>query len=186
MPICIALLRGINVSGQKIIKMDQLSAIFESLGFQNVQTYIQSGNVVFQTVEEEASKELVHKIESRLKETLGYEVTVVLRTMEELEEVVERNPYDLPSLTPDEKVYVSFLSGEPAQEAKDRLLSYKNEIDDYRLRTREVYILCRKGYGKSLFSNNFLEKKLGLAATTRNWATVNKLVAMAESLRSKG
>ncbi|SHE13867.1 Uncharacterized protein conserved in bacteria [Chlamydia abortus] len=185
MPICIALLRGINVSGQKIIKMDQLSAIFESLGFQNVQTYIQSGNVVFLAVEEE-SEVRVHKIESRLQEELGYEVTVVLRTMEELKEVVERNPYDLPSLTPDEKVYVSFLSGEPAQEAKDRLLSYKNEIDDYRLRTREVYILCRKGYGKSLFSNNFLEKKLGLAATTRNWATVNKLVAMAESLRSKG
>ncbi|MDF2960205.1 MAG: hypothetical protein K0S39_1940 [Paenibacillus sp.] len=173
----VALLRGINVSGQKIIKMDHLKRFFESLQFQNVKTYIQSGNVIFDTGKEETDT-LRKMLESKLHEVFGFEVTVVIRTIDEMEEIIKRNPFNLNESQENEKIYVSFLSGEPGTEAIASLLTYKNEVDDFHVLKREVYILCRGNYGKSLFSNNFLEKKLKLSATTRNWQTVNKLAAM--------
>ncbi|MBW7477126.1 DUF1697 domain-containing protein [Paenibacillus oenotherae] len=183
MGIYAALLRGINVSGQKIIKMDHLRAIFESLQFRQVRTYIQSGNVIFEAVEDDKGL-LRTLIESKLKEVFGFDVTVVIRTHDELEESVRNNPYSSLELQKDERVYVSYLAAEPKAEAAEELLKFRNDIDDYEVIGREVYILSRKGYGKSLFSNNFLEKKLGVAATTRNWETVNKIAALCSELKS--
>ncbi|KPV55837.1 hypothetical protein QJ48_31120 [Paenibacillus sp. A3] len=170
----VAMLRGINVSGQKIIKMDRLKSIFESMQLQEVSTYIQSGNVIFQTTETDKIV-LRGRIESTLKESLGYDIPVVIRSNDELDEVVRRNPFAVTELLEDEKVYVTFLASQPTAEAVEHFESYNNDVDDFRVLNREVYILSRKGYGKSLFSNNFVEKKLKVAATTRNWETVNKL-----------
>jgi uncharacterized protein (DUF1697 family) len=113
-----------------------------------VRTYIQSGNVTFESADEPANL-LCSKIENELLEK--------------------------------EKVYISFLSKEPTAEAINKLISVENEIDDFQILNREVYILCRKNYGKSLYSNTFLEKKLGVSATTRNWDTLNKLVNLGRS-----
>jgi uncharacterized protein (DUF1697 family) len=176
MPKYVALLRGINVSGQKIIKMDHLRAIFESMNFQHVITYIQSGNVIFDS-EEKDSERLKSRIESELQRVLHFDIPVILRTKEELEEIVERNPFEEAGIN--EKLYVSLLSRAPSAEAVAKLETYENEIDTFRIQDREVYVLCRENYGKSQFSNNFMEKKLGVSATTRNWATVNKLIQLA-------
>ncbi|WP_236343340.1 DUF1697 domain-containing protein [Paenibacillus plantiphilus] len=181
MGIYIALLRGINVSGQKIIKMDRLRNLFESLNYQSVVTYIQSGNVVFQTAEGDTAL-IRQTIEHGIKETFEFDVTVVVRTNDELEESIRNNPYDRIELNADDRIYLSYLAERPSEEAIDRLLAFKNDSDDYEVIGREVYILCRTGYGKSLFSNNFLEKKLGVAATTRNWQSVNKIADLCRTI----
>ncbi|MCM3337494.1 DUF1697 domain-containing protein [Paenibacillus sp. MER TA 81-3] len=172
----VALLRGINVSGQKIIKMDALKSIFEALAFQNVKTYIQSGNVIFEASATEPEL-LAESIEKQLRVELGYEITVVVKTLSELEEVIQHNPFTENEAS-EGKLYVSFLSKEPVAEDLTALLSVQNGVDEIRALEREVYILCRQGYGKSQFSNNFIEKKLRMPATTRNWQTVNKLANM--------
>lgn len=178
MSVYIALLRGINVSGQKIIKMEHLRAVFEEMQFEQVQTYIQSGNVVFEAEEQDTSL-LEKKIEQKIEQVYSFQVPVIVRTSRELELVVEQNPFDITELSANEKIYVSFLSQEPSAEAVQLLKTFESDIDDFHVHGCEVYILIRAGYGESLFSNNFLEKKLKVSATTRNWATVNKLIAMA-------
>lgn len=181
MTIYLAMLRGINVSGHKIIKMDNLKRIFESLEFEHVKTYIQSGNVIFHTAKKSTAA-LQDTIEKKLKEELGFEVTVFVKTMNELENVIKHNPYDVNEFKENEKIYVTFLSEEPAADAIDALQSLNNGVDEYQIHNREVYILIRNNnYGRSLFSNNFLEKKLKVLATTRNWQTVNKLVGLSRS-----
>ncbi|MEF3302906.1 DUF1697 domain-containing protein [Paenibacillus sp. GYB003] len=174
----VALLRGINVNGQKLIKMDRLKAIFESMRVERVRTYIQSGNVVFAGAPE-STERWRSAIESKLKEELGYDVDVVVRTKEELNETIGGNPFGGAEGETEGSIYVSFLSAEPTEDAANVLASCQSDVDEYRLKGREVYVRCRGQYGKSLFSNNFLEKKLGVVATTRNWQTVNKLAAMA-------
>lgn len=176
----IALLRGINVSGQKLIKMDSLKAMFEAMSFRHVRTYIQSGNVIFES-DERDHKRLVKLIEEEIARVFGFDVAVILRTKEELEDVIGHNPFAPEQLADGEKIYVSLLSQEPASEAVGQLQAYSNDIDEYRILGREVYILCRKSYGKSQFSNNFLEKKLRVSATTRNWESVNKIAEIAGS-----
>lgn len=173
----IAFLRGINVGGQKIIKMEKLKEIFESLQFQNVKTYIQSGNVMFESTED--SPDILCKIEAELESVLGYKVTSIIRTADELEKVIKQNPFSTSEGF--EKQYVTFLHGEPAAEAVDRLMSYKNDVDDFCIINREVFLLCGKGYGKTKFSNHFLESKLDVLATTRNWKTINKVLNMMRS-----
>ncbi|WP_314585135.1 DUF1697 domain-containing protein [Paenibacillus terrigena] len=176
----IALLRGINVSGQKIIKMEHLRQIFEALPVHNVRTYIQSGNVLFEA-EEQPTDFLSAQIEQTLRDALGYDVRTVVRSSEELAEVIARSPYAGEVQGEKEKIYVTFLSALPSESNIAQLMTFKSDVDDFQVSGHEVYIRCRESYGKSIYSNNFMEKKLGVAATTRNWATVNKLLALAKA-----
>ncbi|QMV40013.1 DUF1697 domain-containing protein [Cohnella cholangitidis] len=175
----VALLRGINVSGQKLIKMDHLKSVFEQLGYHRVRTYIQSGNVLFDSSDNDSVK-VARQIEAKIEEEYSFPVTVVLRTIRELEEVVRNNPYPLEEMQKTDSLYVSFLSERPAEEAIAQCMALKNEADELVITDTEAYILIHKSYGTSKFSNNFLEKKLKVAATTRNWATVNKLIGMGQ------
>lgn len=175
----IALLRGINVSGHKKIAMTHLKSVFETIGFANIRTYIQSGNVLFESEEQEPRK-LERTIERELERAYGFAVNVVVRTKDELRAVIDRNPFALRELADGDQLYVTFWADVPEPEAVQRLAAYSGDVDEYAFAPREVYLLCRKGYGTSKFSNNFLENKLKLPATTRNWATVNKLAAMAD------
>jgi uncharacterized protein (DUF1697 family) len=181
--IYIALLRGVNVSGKNIIKMDALKDLFVSIGAQKVKTYIQSGNVVFESNQENMD-ELNTKIKGELYKIFGFNVPVILRTLDSLEEIIKLNPYNPSQLTDHKKVYISFLSSKPAAAAVESLISFENEIDDLELINQEVYILCRKGYGNTVYSNLFIEKKLKVEATTRNWNSVNKIAEIARSLGS--
>src|SRR6185312_4662078 len=172
----IAFLRGINVSGSKLIKMEELRPMFEALKFKNVKTYIQSGNVLFDTKETDEAA-LNKKIEKHLHKCLGYEVTVVLRTLEEIAEIIKKNPFPKVTVGKELQLYVSFLHTKPDAKLTAALIALKNEYEEFIVKNREVYCLCsKKADGTRLFSNTLVEKKLQLPATTRNWATVNKVL----------
>ncbi|HEX7064536.1 MAG TPA: DUF1697 domain-containing protein [Bacillales bacterium] len=165
----IVLLRGINVAG-KTVKMDRLRGIFSSMGFQNVRTYIQSGNVVFET-EEQNTALLAERIVEELKKNFDFPIPVAVRTLNEWEEAIRNNPF------PDNEPHVSFLSEKPSKEALEKVESYQDRSDDeIKVLGREVYLLCRGSYHKTLYSNAFLERNLQVSSTTRNWKTVNKLL----------
>lgn len=168
MPTFIALLRGINIVG-KTVKMANLRSIMTSMGFENVRTYIQSGNVVFEA-EEENTDVLAGRIDRELQKHFDFPIPVVVRTRNEWEEVIRKNPFL------DSEPHVSFLSEEPDEEAVEKVKAYREKSEDEILIDgREVYLLCKGSYHKTIFSNTFLEKKLGVSSTTRNWRTVNKL-----------
>jgi uncharacterized protein (DUF1697 family) len=173
----IALLRGINVGGHKLIKMADLKAMFESLGFANVRTFIQSGNVLFET--KENGKQLRPKIQKEIKATFGFDVAVVIRTAAEMKKIIESSPFPADSLVEGESLYVALLGGTPTPDAIETLLECRSDVDDFRLVGGEVYILLRQSSRQSLFSNSFLERKLGVPATTRNWQTMTRLAALA-------
>jgi uncharacterized protein (DUF1697 family) len=180
MPTHIAMLRGINVSGQKLIKMEALRASFEALGFSDVQTYIQSGNVVFKTAKiSEAS--LVKKIAQKILEDFGFSVSILIRTPAELQDLIERNPFSKQAEAGDAPLYVTFLSGPPAKGAEDLLKPYATASEQFVVSGREIYLLYPKGYGQTKLSNAVIEKKLSTQATTRNWRTINTLFEMSQS-----
>ena len=173
----IAFLNGLNAQGQKVTTMEELRGYFEELlGLQNVITYIQSGNVLF---ESEATDEvdLRTKIEKQLRERLGYNVTVILRMFHEIRNVIKNNPFDHLRVDDTRNLYVTLLSDVPPYAVRGSLGVYSNDAEDARLVKREVYILS-SNYGKTCFPNSLIEKKLGVAATTRNWATLNKILEL--------
>ncbi|MFC3750103.1 DUF1697 domain-containing protein [Paenibacillus sp. GCM10012306] len=177
MPTYVALLRGINVGGNKIIKMQDLKAMFQSLGYENVRTYIQSGNVVFES--SETSYSAVGKdIEQQIETVFGFEVSVIIRTQEELERVIADNPFDLSEPEDFKRLYVSFLAAEPSAEALEKLLPYGDGPDKIRFVGREMYTLYEISVSKSELFKVPVDKILGMPITARNWNTVNKLAAL--------
>ena len=170
----ISLLRGVNVAGQKKVPMQQLKGLYEKLGLVNVKTYIQSGNVIFESNEKDAAKLRV-KIERGIKKEFGFDVFVLIRTKDDFEKIIKNNPFkDV------EMLYVTLLSDVPKEVPTSEIDKYKNEADKYVVLRDLVYFSCPTGYGKTKLSNNFFEKKLNVNATTRNWNTINKLLEMCE------
>ena len=166
----IAFLRAVNVSGHNIIRMADLKRMFESVRLENVQTFIQSGNVVFESSEKDTAS-LEKRIESQLEKASGYKIRLFVRTMRELQSIVSKSPLKPKA---DEMAYVAFLNQKPDKEQGQVLMSFKSEADDFAVKGREVYIL-RRDREKSVFSNNFIEKILKLPATTRNLTTIKKI-----------
>ncbi len=170
-----SVLRGINISGQKKIKMADLKSLYESLGLQNVVTYIQSGNVIF-NADSEDKTELKEKIEKAIEEKYTFRVPVVIRTHREISNIINNNPLGPVDLQKDgTKVLVTFLSSQPTQDRVSGIQQYVTEPEQLFVVGKEVYLYCPNGYGKSKLSNAFLEQKLGVGATTRNWKSVLKL-----------
>jgi len=171
----ITFLRGINVSGQKLIKMEELRKVFEDMGFKNVRSYIQSGNVIFESAKANPES-LRNKIEKLLCKIYGYEVTAVIRTIPEIEKVVKGYPFSKVKGKKECKIYVSFLTGKPDKNAVKELTTLNNNDEIFHAIGNNVYCLNRKGYVDSLLGKNILEKKLKVKATVRNWNTVNKIL----------
>jgi uncharacterized protein (DUF1697 family) len=169
----IAFLRAINVGGHTV-KMDALRQMFESLGFSNVETFIASGNVIFET-KTGNTKTLEKKIESHLKESLGYEVATFIRTNSELAEIVAYKPFSQSQLDAAAALNVGFLADPLDDTAKKKLMSLKTDIDDFHVHGRELYWLCKKKQSESKVSNVSIEKALGVKSTLRGMNTVNKL-----------
>jgi uncharacterized protein (DUF1697 family) len=176
----IALLRGINVGGHRLIKMADLKTMFEALGFGRVQTYIQSGNVVFQS--DETEQPLRELIEQQIAATFGFPVMVALRTHDELAHVITVCPFAPDALAEDERLYVALLAETPAPAAIEWMLASKTEPDEFRVLGREVYLLYRQNAHATLLTNNLLESRLGVPATSRNWRTLTTLAAMSKTL----
>jgi uncharacterized protein (DUF1697 family) len=179
--ICIALLRGINVSGQKPVPMADLQKLFESLGFKGAKTLIQTGNVVFRSDKAKPdAAALAGLLEKAIEKRFGFEVAVLLRTLEEFRAVLDANPWRKKKLAETERVYISFLDKAPAKEGIQALAAVPAGEDEHIVRNSEVYLLIRGGYGKSKLSNSVVEKKLKARSTTRNLETSEKLLALAE------
>lgn len=175
----ISLLRGINISGQKLIKMKNLIELYESLGFQNVITYLQSGNVLFNTKITEINK-ITGIIEKGIKKNLGYDVNVLIKTKSDFLEILKNNPF-LKNKNPDiKKFYVTLLFNTPDAALLDDVNKIKDEYDEFKIYGNVIYINCPDGYGRTKMTNNFFEKKLKLTATTRNWNTINNLTQLAD------
>lgn len=174
----ICLIRGINVGGHKVVKMDALRKSFEKMGFEDLRTYVQSGNVVFKAPKQ-SSVTMETGIRKRILKDFGYEVGVIVRSAEQIAEVIRANPFSKDSNNDISKFYVTFLSQVPQPTGIDILKKIPGENDRYHCCGQEVYLYCPGGYGETKFSNNALEKALSCSATTRNWNTVNKLLEMA-------
>jgi uncharacterized protein (DUF1697 family) len=166
----VAFLRAINVGGHAIIKMADLRKMFEAAGLQNVQTYIQSGNVIFES-EEVAGESLAKQIERQLEKAAEYKIELFVRTMREVQSIAEKSPFEAKD---GEMVYVTFLNKKPETESQQALLELRSDADAFAFRGREVYSL-RRDREKSVFSNNLLEKMLKLPATTRNLTTIMRI-----------
>ena len=173
----ISLLRGINVSGQKLIKMIELKALYESMTFENVNTYIQSGNIVFQSKIDNIS-ELTELIEGEVESRFGFYVKTFIRTPGDVQQVIDKNPFLLEPTTDPSGLYVCFLENHPALDKAHMLDSVGANSEKVILAGGEIYLYYPNGFGKSKWTNNFFEKKLCLNATTRNWKTVLKLAEM--------
>ena len=172
----VAFLRGINVSGQKIIKMDALKAMFVAAGFQHVVTYIQSGNVLFD-VNESDTVLLRHKVEALIKNGVGFEVPTIIRSIDEIKNAIERNPCPLVVTEEGRKLYVHFLSETPAAGKIALLHPALLPGEELHHVDRELYFVT-PGAGNTKLTNALMEKKLGVVSTARNWATVNKVVGL--------
>ncbi len=170
----ISILRGINVSGKRMIKMPALKAMYEELGFKNVQTYIQSGNVLFQANDFDLIK-LSRQIEDKILESFQFDVPVIVISQEEIEYCIKNNPFLNRTDIQQDKLHVSFLIDIPSTDLVDKIKDFKYADDEFIIDDKLVYLYCPKSYGDSKLSNNFFESKLKLKATTRNWRTVNEL-----------
>ena len=175
MPLYIAFLRAINVGGH-IVKMDRLRQLFEALNLSNVETFIASGNVLFETGATNA-RALEKEIETKLRDALGYEVATFLRTKTELIEIATHQPFRKAELAQAQALNVAFLKESLDAQARKKLQTLRTDIDDFRVNGRELYWLCRKKQSDSTFSNVLLERSLEIQATFRGINTVNKLVA---------
>jgi uncharacterized protein (DUF1697 family) len=177
MPIYIAMLRGINVGGHKRIKMDQLRDSLEALGLQQVKTYIQSGNVVFKTATTSPAA-LTKKIESKILSQFGFPVSVICRTVHEIENIIKNNPFMNQAELDHEKFHVAFLSQVPAPAALKRLAGLTLAPDQSCCLGREVYLYFPNGHSGSTLWKHPLDGVLSVVTTTRNWRTVNTLHKM--------
>jgi uncharacterized protein (DUF1697 family) len=178
MTIYIAMLRGINVSGHRIIKMEALRASFTALGFCNVKTYVQSGNVLFETNDPPAA--LPAKIEKRILADFGHEVPTVTKTAKEMADIVGLNPFVKDKAIDQSRLYVTFLSNDPPKNALELLQSLATGAEQVRVAGRAVYLYLPIKYNNTKLSNATIEKKLSCRATTRNWKTAQTLLEMAQ------
>lgn len=176
MPRYIAFLRAINVGGNNIVKMDFLRHLFESLGFSNVETFIASGNIVFETTSKNA-RVLEREIENRLREALGYEVATFIRTDTELAAIANYKPFSQSDLDRAVALNIAFLADRLDDKSSQKLMAMRTDVDDFHLHGREIYWLCRKKQSGSKISNAVLEKALGQRSTLRGANTVKKMAA---------
>jgi uncharacterized protein (DUF1697 family) len=173
----IALLRGINVGGQKKIKMAELRETLTRTGLENVQTYIQSGNVIFESSEGNL-KSLENSIRETILKDFGFEVPTLVISGNDIKEILEANPFA--DKEEENKLYYVLLKKAPEKDlvAQFEEVDYPNE--DFHITEKCVYLMCKKGYGNAKLNNNLIEQKLKVEATTRNHKTMQKLLEMTQ------
>jgi len=182
MPIYISMLRGINVGGHKRVKMDQLRRSFEALGFEQVQTYIQSGNVVFKA-EKSSPAALSKKIEERILKDFGFPVSVMSRAADEMSKMIAGNPFLKRRGIDPARLHVMFLSKPPEPAALKKLNEVTVEPDQCYCSAKEIYFYLPNGVSKSVLWNSPVDRILAVVTTTRNWNTVSNLHQMCQDCR---
>jgi uncharacterized protein (DUF1697 family) len=173
----VALLRGINVSGHRMIKMEELKNVLSELNFTNIRTYIQSGNIIFETPKTD-SNYLEKQIGEKILKHFGFSVPVIIRSRPEMETIHKNNPFLGKRSEPADKLHVTFLPEQPDPDNLKKIEDGSYLPDEFSVSGREVYLFCPGGYGNTKLSNQFFENKLKLTATTRNWKTIETLLLM--------
>ena len=173
----IALLRGINVSGQKKINMAELRAQLAELDLHNIRTYIQSGNIVFghTSTDLPAMEQLIR---DKIREKYGFDVPTLVKTPEDFAAALRNNPWKDNPEREEQRLYLTFLAEVPAPDLVAKLAQMDHSPEAWALVGKDIYFFSPQGYGRAKMSNNYFEQKLKVAATTRNWNTVNKLLEM--------
>jgi len=175
------MLRGINVSGQKIVRMQELRKSCTGLGFGSVETYVQSGNIVF-LAPEKSPLVLSKKISQAVLRDFGFAVPVLVKSAKALGQVLQGNPFLKEKGIDLSKLHVTFLSEPASKNGLGKLETLSSKPDRFCVGRQEIYLHCPGGYGKTKLSNTAIEKALSAEATTRNWKTVNALFEMASRL----
>jgi uncharacterized protein (DUF1697 family) len=172
----VTLLRGINVGGNKMVKMDDLKKWFAALGFKNVETILNSGNVLFESAEDDED-ELVKRIRAKLKTELGHEVGVQVRSIEEIQALADRNPFKKIKVTPETRLYITFLADKPKSKLKIPYTSPEKDFRILEVTNREICSVVDLNLGRgTVEAMGILEKEFGKNVTTRNWNTVGRIL----------
>ncbi len=172
----LALLRGINVGGKNKLPMKDLAALFVAAGCTRVRTYIQSGNVIFDATPA-VSKRVCVVVAEQITERFGYRTPVVLRTVEQLREVVSHNPF-LETGAAEDRLHVLFLAEEPGPDRVAALDPNRSPPDEFIVRGREVFLHLPAGVADSKLTNAYFDSRLATVSTGRNWRTVTTLLGM--------
>lgn len=175
----VSILRGINVGGKRKVLMLDLKKIYSDLGFANVRTYIQSGNVIFESTAIGNEKAISKSIEEAIVKHYGFEVPVITITSTTLNSIFENNPYIKEAAFDIDRLHLTFLATTPEQEAIESAQSFNFEPDSFQLIASSAYLFCAGKYHESKLGNTWFENKLKVTATTRNWKTVKKLQEIA-------
>lgn len=180
MPKYIALLRGINVGGYKKIMMTDLKILFQKLGFSEVASYIQSGNIIFICNEMNILK-LERQIEQAIEKAFGFQVPVIVLTQSKLQKIVSENPFKAFNEDDTSKIYYVFLKDVPQKAAVELFNKTKYENERFFIQGDYIYLKCLAGMGKAKLTTNIFEKRLGIEATARNHKTTLKLLELADN-----
>jgi uncharacterized protein (DUF1697 family) len=181
MPVIVSMLRGVNLGPHHRVRMDALRALYESLRFTDVQTYLQSGNVIFRTKPRDLAA-IASQIEDSVERKFGFHADVLVRTTAEMRRVVEKNPFSGQRDLDPSKFLVTFLALEPTPEARQKVLEIKTDPDELRLEDREIYIYYPNGLARPKITWSQFAARLKTSGTGRNWTTVQALLEMAEKL----
>lgn len=173
----LALLRGINVSGHNMIKMDVLKTILENSGFQNVETYVQSGNVFLET-EDKNPQSVGFTIKQEIMKQLGLDVPIIVISKADIEKCLTNNPFFMENEVDTKKLYVAFISKELNNSAINELKISQFKPDEAFIDGSRIYMKLETGAGNTKLTQKYIEKKLNVIATTRNWNTMNKLMEL--------
>ena len=171
-----SILRGINVGGHRKILMKDLVALYSNLGFLNIKTYIQSGNVVFDSELDSSTLETI--IQAEIEKVFGIDVPVIIRNHTELLKIIESNPYSELTASNSDKLYITFLKTKPDSSRVDSIDRISFDHDVFKIIDSEIFILFEDKASNSKLTNNFFESKLKVTCTSRNWNTVMKILEM--------
>ena len=174
----ISILRGINVRSGRKVSMADLKKLCETLGLHNIQTYIQSGNILFELAKPETIPMLENRLQMAFSGTFDFDIPVIIRSTEEWAKSISQNPFLKEENLDIERLHLTFLKELPKPELLKKIKGYQYLPDRYEIIGRNVFISCAAGYVTSKLVNSFFESKLKVPATTRNWKTVLKLHEM--------
>jgi uncharacterized protein (DUF1697 family) len=183
MGVIVSMLRGVNLGPHNRVKMEELRDLYVSLKLREPQTYVQSGNVIFRTDERDLVK-LVKRIESAIEKKFGFQSDVVLRSTAQLRDVVARNPFAKRRGIEPGKLLVTFLAGDPGEEARAKVRAIKCAPDELWIEGSEAYLYFPNGAGRPTLSWAAIPKTLKVSGTARNWNSVTKILEIAEKMEA--
>jgi uncharacterized protein (DUF1697 family) len=180
MQTCISLLRGVNMAGHNSIKMAGLTQLYKDIGFNDAETYIQSGNVIFTGVDDISVPEVSVKIEKAILERFSCNIAVMIRTLDEMRQLLSVNPYLKEENFDPSKMAVIFLYEKTTADQIQKVMNIDYPPDKFKIAGSEIFIYCPNGFGRTKLYTNFFEKKMDVTGTARNWKSITTLLQMAE------